>query len=204
MVKHEGVGIMASIFKRKLKDGKGFTWRAVVRLKGHPVVCECFERKQEAEDWGQDTERRIKLGQFKFDQHNCQRTFSELLERFLRDGALEHHRSKADTMRHLTYWKECFGGYGLVHITADFVGKERQLLADTPTSKGKKRSASTVNRYIASLSSILTYASKQLGWVSENPCLSLTKLKENPGRDRVLSQEEMQRLLTACRESRSP
>ena len=49
----------------------------------------------------------------------------------------------------------------------------------------------------------MTYA-KKLNWTSENPCLSLTKLKENAGRDRVLSQEEIQRLLIACRESRSP
>ena len=30
------------------------------------------------------------------------------------------------------------------------------------------------------------------------------KLKENPGRDRVLTEEEVIRLLEACRESRSP
>jgi hypothetical protein len=44
---------MASIFKRKSKDGKSFTWRVVVRIKGYPVTCKTFERKQEAEDWGQ-------------------------------------------------------------------------------------------------------------------------------------------------------
>lgn len=39
-----------SIFKRKLKNG--YTWRAVIRIKGYPTICETFERKQ---------------GQFKFD-----------------------------------------------------------------------------------------------------------------------------------------
>ena len=38
----------------------------------------------------------------------------------------------------------------------------------------------------------------------ENPCFRLTKLKENPGRDRVLSDDEISRLLTACRLSKSP
>ncbi|HEV8052819.1 MAG TPA: hypothetical protein VGP47_10005 [Parachlamydiaceae bacterium] len=46
---------MASIFKRKSKDGKSFTWRAVVRIKGYPTASKSFERKQEAEDWGQTT-----------------------------------------------------------------------------------------------------------------------------------------------------
>jgi integrase len=56
---------------------------------------------------------------------------------------------------------------------------------------------------MASLSSLFTYAVKQLRWINENPCLTLIKLKENPGRDRVLSEDEIQRLLIACRESHS-
>jgi hypothetical protein len=41
---------MASIFKRKIKDGKGFHWRAIIRIKGFPTVCETFERKQKEKD----------------------------------------------------------------------------------------------------------------------------------------------------------
>ncbi len=37
------VWIMASIFKRKLKEGNGFSWRAIIRLEGHPAVCESFD-----------------------------------------------------------------------------------------------------------------------------------------------------------------
>ncbi len=195
---------MASIFKRKLKDGKGFTWRAVVRIKGYPAVCESFDRKQEAEDWGQQTERRIKLGQFKFDQHKHLHTFAQLVERFTSDGVLQHHRSAGDTLRHLNYWKGRLGAFALVHITSDLVGKERQLLSQTPTEKGKKRTASTINRYMSSLSSTLTYATRQLRWISENPCSYLIKLKENPGRDRILTPEEINKLLISCRQSRSP
>jgi hypothetical protein len=40
---------MASIQKRKNKNGTSH-WRAVVRLKGYPTVCNHFDRKQEAED----------------------------------------------------------------------------------------------------------------------------------------------------------
>lgn len=59
---------MASIYKRKNKNGTN-VWRAVIRIKGYPTVCDHFDRKQEAEDWAQTVERQIKLGQFKFDQH---------------------------------------------------------------------------------------------------------------------------------------
>ena len=195
---------MASIFKRKHKDNKGFAWRAVIRLKGYPTVCNSFERKQEAEDWASDTERRIKLGQFNFAHHNTHHTFKDLVERFINDGRLDHHRSARDTLRHLHYWQDRLDAYALIHITTDLLSKERSHLLNTPTNKSLPRSKATVNRYIASLSSALTFASKDLGWITINPCLNLKKLKENPGRDRILTPDEITRLLIAARASRSP
>lgn len=194
---------MASVYKRKSKDGKSSKWRVVVRIKGYPVVCETFDRKQEAEDWGKDTERRIKSGQYKFNQDTHQNTFKQLVERFIQDGMLEHHRSSEDTQRHLKYWVERFGVYALIHITSEFIGKERQHLLNTRTLKGSKRSSATVNRYLSSLSAVLTYAAKELSWIIENPCSNLKKLKENAGRDRVLTEQEILKLLEACKESRS-
>ena len=191
---------MVSVYKRK--DGTP-GWRAVVRIKGYPTVCNHFDRKKEADDWAKETERKIKIGQFKFDQYKKQYTFKELFERFISDGALEHHKSKADTLRHLDYWNEQFESYALLHITPELIGKKRKALLDTPTLRGKKRSASTINRYMASLSSLLSYAAQKLGWINENPASRLIKLKENPGRDRVLSKDEITRLLAAARQSKS-
>lgn len=193
---------MASIFKRKNKDGTA-CWRAVIRIKGYPTTCAHFDRKQEADDWAVETERKIKMGQFQFDRHKKQQTFTQLIDRYINDGALEHIRSAKDVMRHLDYWKKRLGDYSLVHLTPDFIGKERYHLAETPTSKGSKRSPATVNRYISSLSALFSFALK-LRWIDENPCFNLTKLKESSGRDRVLTADEINRLLVACRQSRSP
>lgn len=52
---------MASIYQRTNNDGSK-VWRAVIRLKGHPSVCEHFSRKQEAEDRAKDVELQIKRG----------------------------------------------------------------------------------------------------------------------------------------------
>lgn len=193
---------MASIFKRKNDNGTT-VWKAVVRIKGYPTVCNHFERKQEADDWAQGIERQIKRGEFKFDQHNQLHTFTQLIDRYLADGAIEHHRSADDTKRHLVYWQSRFAAFALVHITPELIGKERQHLLETPSSQKKKRTAATVNRYIASLSLLFSYAGKQLHWISENPCANLIKLKESPGRDRILTPDEIDRLLSACRKSRS-
>jgi integrase len=91
----------------------------------------------------------------------------------------------------------------LIHITPELINKERKLLADTSTPQGTKKSASTINRYMAVLSSTLSYALKRLRWLSENPCAHLLRLKENPGRDRILSETELFTLLDACRASKS-
>lgn len=182
---------MASIFKSKNKDGT-FCWRAIVRIKGYPTVCSHFDRKQEADDWASTIEPQIKVGKFNFNQHKQQHTFTQLLERYISDGALQHIRSAEDVSHHLNYWKVRMGNFALIHLTPELIGKERQLLADTPT-----------NRYISSLSALFSYAIR-LRWIDENPCFNLIKLKENPGRDRIHSEEEITRLLFFCRQSKSP
>lgn len=130
-------------------------------------------------------------------------TFAQLLERYINDGALEHIRSADDVTHHLNYWNSRLGSYELIHLTTELIGKERQHLANTPTNKNRKRSAATVNRYLSSLSALFSHA-VSLRWIDENPCFRLTKLKENPGRDRVLSENEISRLLNTCQLSKSP
>ena len=174
-----------------------------MRLKGYPTVCNHFNRKQEAEDWALEVERQIHQGKFNFGRHKNQNTFSDLVDHFINSGALEHHRSAKDSLRHLNYWRERLGCFSLVYLTPEKLGQERAQLIESPTYRGEKRSSATVNRYIATLSSVLTYACRQLRWIDDNPCFNLIKLKENPGRDRVLTEAEVQRLMKACRESRS-
>ena len=194
---------MASIYKRKDKQGRTIGWRAVVRMKGYPTVCKQCDRQKEAEDWAADVERQIKQGQFNVNLYKSQHTFTELLERYRNDGALEHIRSVGDVIRHLEYWKSRLCDFALVHLTTELLGKERRLLADTPTNTEAKRTPATVNRYFSSLSAFLSHAVR-LKWINENPCFGLNKLKENSGRDRVLTDDEIFRLLPACRQSKSP
>ena len=74
-----------SVYKRRLK--KGHSWRAVVRIEKYPPICRTFDRKEEAEDWEEQTKRQIKDGELKFDQYRKKHTFSELLDRFIANGA---------------------------------------------------------------------------------------------------------------------
>ena len=80
-----------SIFKRKLKNG--YSWRVVIRNNKHPTVCETFERKQAAEDWERSVKQQIKLGKYKFGRPSQNNLFSDLVDSYIRDGVLDHHKS---------------------------------------------------------------------------------------------------------------
>lgn len=194
---------MASIYQRTNQDGTK-VWRAVIRVKGHPSVSNHFARKQEAEDWVQETERQIRFGKYGLTKKEQEKTFGELVERYITDGVLEHHKAAKDTLRHLEYFRERLGTYALAYLTQELLLNERKKLLHTPTYRGKKRTAATVNRYMASLSGLLSYGHKNLGWIAANPAANLLKLKENPKQRRILTPDEERRLLEACRQSRSP
>ena len=66
------------------------------------------------------------------------------------------------------------------------------------------RSSSTVNRYLAAFSKVLSVAIKKWGRLEENPILKISKPKESRARDRFLTQEEVHCLLEACKESATP
>jgi hypothetical protein len=88
---------MASIYQRPNSK----VWRAVVRIKDHPTICNHFDRKQEAQDWAANVEREIKLGRFPFERYKAKYTFADLFERYINNGTLEHQKAADDTIRHL-------------------------------------------------------------------------------------------------------
>jgi hypothetical protein len=148
---------MASIYRIKDKNGKSKSWRAIIRLDDYPSASRNFKRQQEAIDWATDTERRIKIGDYNFEEKKKKQTYKELLERITLDGVLQHRRSLKNVKAQYDYWKNRLGAYGLRYITPELIAKERQLFANTPTHKGSNPLPSTVNRYMATLASTLTY-----------------------------------------------
>lgn len=190
---------MASIYKRK--DGKG--WRAVIRIKNHPTVCDHFDRKEEAEDWARDTERKIKLGQYTPNKAK-EKTVADLIDLYIKDAVIDHHKAVKDSLRQLSYFQETLGKYALAYITPELLLQERRKLLDLPTRKNTKLNPATVNRYFSTLSGAFRFACKNLRWIDENPCTNLLKLKSKPKQRRILKEGEDIRLLQACQQSHSP
>ncbi|MBX9744822.1 MAG: hypothetical protein K2X08_06390 [Chlamydiales bacterium] len=59
-------------------------------------------------------------------------------------------------------------------------------------------------RYIAALSHVFTLGIKEFGWIEASPVSKISKPREPAGRVRFLSDEEREKLLTACKCSYNP
>lgn len=190
---------MASIYKRK--DGK--SWRAVVRIKNHPTVCDHFDRKEKAEDWARDTERKIKLGQYSPNKAK-EKTVADLIDLYIKDAVIDHHKAAKDSIRQLNYFRDVLGKYALVYITPELLLNERRKFSEISTRNNKTLNPATINRYFSTLSGAFRFACKNLRWIDENPCTNILKLKSKPKERRTLVENEEIHLLQSCRESHSP
>lgn len=194
---------MATIEKRRTSDGTS-TYRVKVRVKGFTPESASFDRLTDAKDWGKKIESDMNAGRH-FGQSK-RHTFNELAD--------EYKEHAIDPVR-LDYWRSVFGPDLLSAITPARLSKERAKLlsedtlrfATAPIGDPKadakrpkaKRTGATVNRYIAALSSCLSFGVKELQWLEKNPAMQITKSAESKGRVRFLSDEERNRLLDACR-----
>lgn len=193
---------MASIQKRKNANGST-SYKVQIRLKGYAPETATFERKTDANQWAQKTEAEMRAGRY----------FGASKRHTFRDLAEEYYEHSKDKVK-LNYWISVFGNDTLDSITPIRIGKQRdKLLSEytqnysTPATgdpikdakrEKAKRSGATVNRYLASLSSCLTYGVKTLQWIERNPCEKIKKPKESKGRVRFLTDQERISLLKAC------
>jgi integrase len=168
---------------------------------GFPNAYKTFPTRQEAKDWAEDEEasRRQGYGPSVNNRH----TLSDLIERYATIVLPTKPKDERNMKRHLNWWREKIGKYGLSKISPDLIAQCRQELAAGTTTKQIKRSPATVNRYLASLSTVMTYGVRECGWIVDNPCSRVTKFTESKGRDRVASIDECLRLLEECKKSRN-
>lgn len=194
---------MATIQKRIKKDGTA-SYRVMIRQSdGFPPASKTLPTKQEAKDWGKQEEARRRQGYDPTDQLRGKQTFADLINRYIAIILPTKPKDARNMRRHLDWWREKLGKYGLARISPDLIAQYRQELAQGTTSKGTKRSLATVNRYLATLSTLMSYGTRECGWISDNPCMRLAKFKEPTGRARIASRDEYLRLLEECKNSRS-
>lgn len=200
---------MAVIEKRTGKDGS-VSYRAKIRLKGFPPQSATFERKTDAKDWAQETEASIKNGRYFPNAQAKKRTLSDLLDLYLKSLKARNPKRYKDVQPLLEWWRKELGHAMLADLRSETLFKSQQKLSSRTSRRkdeeGKPKPVSNayVNRYMVALNTALNFAVRTLQWIPRNPMDMVDNLQEPPGRTRFLSEDEIQRLMTACRESESP
>ncbi len=194
---------MAYIQKRQHLNGN-ITYRARIRINGMPDKSATFATRTQAKTWAQKMEADIRQGRYFPKQEDKERTFGEFIDRYIEKELPKTPKSLAKQMSQLLWWKKQLGSYFLCHLSPSMLAELRDKLLEEKTVRGKQRSPSTTNRYLAALSQALTIAVKEWGWLKENPLLKISRPREGKARERFLEKEEINRLLEACRTSKSP
>jgi integrase len=190
------------IEKRINKDGS-FTYRARVRIKGHPSISESFNSLALAKKWKRNTESAIEQGRFQFSSLTKKHTLAELIDRYIESILPTKPKNARNVKQHLLWWRQELGYCLLSDIKPSHIAQKRDGLLSQNTFHKKPRSSTTVVRYIASLSHAFTVAIKEWEWMDENPIRKINKPKLPQGRIRFLDESEKNRLLEACKQSKS-
>lgn len=197
---------MATIEERKGKDGKP-QFRAKVRMRGYPPASATFSRRTDANRWVQKVETEMREGRY-FNLRAAQRhTLAEAIDRYFEYTEKSNPRRLKDLRTPLLWWKKKLGAYCLLDISRSMVSDARDGLMKESFTRGKKQitlSNATINRRVGILETLYNHAINDWEWAQTNPVATLSDLKEPPGRNRYLSDDERERLLASCKESENP
>jgi integrase len=209
---------MASIQRIVSPLTKDVAYRAQVRVKGRAAQSATFPNRKEAEAWAASIETAIREGRH-FPHAAAKRTsFDALAQDYAKTVLVEFDEvQRAARTLQLNWWSKQFAGNSIAEITADAVSKARDVCASETFTRGKprkdkktgamippkeyRRSGATVNRYIATLSHVFSFAVKERRLIDRNPVGDIRRKKESRGRTRFLSDEERTALLAACAKS---
>ena len=185
---------MATIEKRESSLGKT-VYRVKVRLRGSSPETATFSRLTDAKRWASQTESAIREGRYFNASEAKKHTLAEAIDKYTNE-CLYNLKDPSHRLHHLKWWKNRLGHTALSNLSRALIVESRNIL------KAKSLSKATVNRYLASLSPVLTESVKEWGWMQSNPCLDVKRYKESDGRTRFLSDDERAALLDACNQFR--
>jgi len=194
---------MANVFKRAGKNGR-YSWYIRYRdPSGRDVKKKVPARtKREAEYYLAKTLKEIEDGEYAKKHMQSKTTLFEILDDFL-EYSKAHKRSWKRDMNSIHHLKKFFGNVTLNMITPSSIEKYIAWRKKSIDRKGKHPAPATINRELACLKTAFNRAIRD-GKAIENPVQKVKFLPENNVRDRVLSEDEFERLLEASAEHLKP
>jgi integrase len=126
-------------------------------------------------------------------------TFIEVVDWYLELPVVKGRVYYKDIVRYCEKWREYFGDILVEDIKPSMVEKYRQERLQQTSYRGKhasnqKVTPASVNKEVSTLKRIFNLAIRE-GLANKNPCWKVEKLPENNERKRILSKEELDRLL---------
>jgi integrase len=175
-----GDGAMARIRKR------GKSWHVEVRKIGHEPERACFPTKREADLWAEDTERRMRQGV----QTAYRKTLGDLLEEYARKVTPKKRSAEWELRRIGWLLRSGIAPLPLSELTAAKLSAWRDARLNDVSGE-------TIRRDMNLLSHAINIAIREWGWLTENPLKRVSRPAGNPPRERVASDEEIERICVA-------
>lgn len=175
-------------------------WYMRISIKGkryHRAIPEATN-KRDAEKVEAIFRSELLQGKYNFAENKGERFFRDVAEEYREYAKTNNIAWKKDQSR-VNKLIEYFGNKKLREITPMAVERYRFYRKNSNTPRKKPLSNASVNREIAMLRKMFNIAICN-GWVDDNPCSSnkVKPLREDSKRERFLSPDEEERLLSLC------
>lgn len=186
---------------RPNKDGIN-RFRVRIRKKGQKEISETYRTETLARKNKYRIESEIESALTDFKLPGKQ-MFGDLVDRYIEIILPQNPKNARNKRAHLMWWNEKFKHLRLRDIKPNLIAQSRDELLSKKTKQQTILSPTTVVRYLSTLSYAFSVAVKEWEWISENPVLKVKKPQPAKGRLRFLSLDEKDRLLAACKTSKS-
>jgi integrase len=172
---------MASFAKR------GKSWTAQVR-KGGQHHTATFPNKVQAQEWAAQIEADIIAGKL---GKSPDKTFSDLIDRYIKEITPTKRGERPEKLRLERIKRDKIALIKLADLTPD-------VFADWRDRRLKEVGNASVIREFTTLSHACTVAVKEWRWLRANPLSSVRRPPDNPPRQRLITQDEIDRILLVC------
>ncbi|MFM9434621.1 integrase [Janthinobacterium sp. CG_23.3] len=167
-------------------------WRAEIAILG-TRESKTFSTKAEASAWA--AAREVELRRSDATGIVTGKTCRAAFERYAEEVSVHKPGRRWEEIRMLAIARhevagKAFGDLLLAEVTPDLLGKWRDMRLKTV-------SGSTVNRDMNLISHVFTIARREWKWVADSPTTDVRRPKDAAPRDRLVSQDEIDRLCLA-------
>ena len=149
-----------------------------------------FRTKQEASAWAIEREAEIISRHSYGVASGSKKTFSDAILRYKTEILPTHKSPGADIVAANGLLSHKISTIKISSLSSDDIAAWRD-------ERALSVSSSTVNRQLNTLSSILTYAVKELRWVTHNVCHDVRRPRQPPHRDKRISGDDIQAVINA-------